>query len=225
MRVVFRVQGVSGVVEGTESAADSSSKDEQKKDFKQKDDKALLIIHQCVDDTHFKKIKNATSAREAWSILVRCHSRGEKVKKMKSCGETIIDVMIMEKIMRSMPPVFDLIVVAIEESKDLEKLKIEELQSSFEAYEMRRRERNSINRDDQNKKAQSKEAHLVKDESDSEPLVLMVTTCLVIVALTNQVSKEWYLDSGCSNHMTHNKEWLVNLDEGKKSNVRVTDDS
>lgn len=73
---------------------------------------------------------------------------------MKSCGETITDVMIMEEIMRSIPPVFDHIVVAIEESRDLEKLKIQELQSSFEAYEMRRRERNPVKHDDQALKIQ-----------------------------------------------------------------------
>lgn len=57
--------------------------------------------------------------------------------------------MIIEKIMRSLPEMFDHIVVAIEESRDVGKLKIEELQSSLEAYEMRKRERNSIKREDQ----------------------------------------------------------------------------
>lgn len=59
MWVVFRVQGVSNVIERVELMADSSGKEEQKKEFKQRDDKALLIIHQCVDDTHFEKIQNA----------------------------------------------------------------------------------------------------------------------------------------------------------------------
>ncbi|WVZ01870.1 hypothetical protein V8G54_022676 [Vigna mungo] len=35
----------------------------------------------------------------------------------------------------------------------------------------------------------------------------------------------WYVDSGCSNHMTYNKSWLTNLDESKKSKVRVADNS
>jgi len=25
----------------------------------------------------------------------------------------------------------------------------------------------------------------------------------------------WYLDSGCSNHMTSHKEWLINFDSSK----------
>lgn len=65
MRVVFRVQKVSNVVEG-DSSVDSSGKEEQKKDFKEKDDKALLIIHQCVDDTNFEKIQNAVLASERY---------------------------------------------------------------------------------------------------------------------------------------------------------------
>lgn len=43
--------------------------------------------------------------------------------QMKSCGEKLNDVSIMEKIMRSLPKRFDFIVVAIEESKDQEKIK------------------------------------------------------------------------------------------------------
>ncbi|XP_019430961.1 PREDICTED: uncharacterized protein LOC109338228 [Lupinus angustifolius] len=54
---------------------------------------------------------------------------------MKSCGEKINDLTIVEKVMRTLHPKFDHIVVAIEESRDLEKLKIEELQDSLEAHD------------------------------------------------------------------------------------------
>ena len=46
---------------------------------------------------------------------------------MKSCGEKISDQIIIEKIMRTLIPSFDHIIVAIEESKDVESMKIEEL--------------------------------------------------------------------------------------------------
>ena len=36
---------------------------------------------------------------------------------------------------------------------------------------------------------------------------------------------EWYLDTGCSNHMTGRKDWLVDLDESVKKNVRFADNS
>jgi len=54
---------------------------------------------------------------------------------MKSCGEKITDLTILEKVLRTLNPKFDYIVVAIEESKNLEILKVEELQGSLEAHE------------------------------------------------------------------------------------------
>ena len=53
----------------------------------------------------------------------------------------MLDQMIVEKILRTLSPRFDHIVVAVEESKDLERLKIEELQNSLEAHEQRLNER------------------------------------------------------------------------------------
>ncbi|MCI38040.1 retrovirus-related pol polyprotein from transposon TNT 1-94, partial [Trifolium medium] len=35
--------------------------------------------------------------------------------------------------------------------------------------------------------------------------------------------EDWYLDTGCSNHMTGNKEWLVNYDSSRKSTIRFAD--
>ena len=50
---------------------------------------------------------------------------------------------IIEKILRSLTPQFDYIVIAIEHSKDLETMKIEELQSSIEAHELHLTDRTS----------------------------------------------------------------------------------
>ncbi|MDV3145775.1 MAG: hypothetical protein Q8736_02750, partial [Sweet potato little leaf phytoplasma] len=140
MKVLFRYQGVSAIVEEREGGPDLGGMKEEKEEHRRRDDKALFIIHQCVDDAHFEKIQNAATAREAWGILVRCHAGGEKVKKvklqslrrqyehlvmedgdnvseffnkivsivnqMKGCGETITDLMLIEKIMRSLPQKF-----------------------------------------------------------------------------------------------------------------------
>ncbi|BAT91896.1 hypothetical protein VIGAN_07053600 [Vigna angularis var. angularis] len=37
--------------------------------------------------------------------------------------------------------------------------------------------------------------------------------------------KSWYLDSGCSNHMTCNRDWLVNFAESERSMVKFADES
>lgn len=56
---------------------------------------------------------------------------------MKICGETLSDKSIMEKILRTLPFQFDHLVITIEETKDLNEVKIEELQGALEAYEMK----------------------------------------------------------------------------------------
>lgn len=83
MKVLLRYQGVSAIVEEIGGVSDLGGTMEQKEEIRRKDDKALFIIHQCVDDVHFEKIQNASTAKEAWNILVRCHAGGEKVKKVK----------------------------------------------------------------------------------------------------------------------------------------------
>ena len=50
--------------------------------------------------------------------------------QMQSCGETLSDEKIVEKILRSVHSRFDHVTIAIEESKDLSTLKLEELQGS-----------------------------------------------------------------------------------------------
>jgi hypothetical protein len=62
---------------------------------------------------------------------------------MKTCGETMTDRSKIEKVLRTLTEKFDHIVVAIEESNDLTTMKIEELQASLEAHELRVKQRSS----------------------------------------------------------------------------------
>ncbi|XP_019430437.1 PREDICTED: uncharacterized protein LOC109337824, partial [Lupinus angustifolius] len=190
MKVLFSFQEISDVVEEGSHEPGPDATEAQRaiyKEIKKKDNKALFLIHQCVDDIHFEKIQNATTAKEAWDILIRSHQGGDKIKKvklqtlrrqyellnmeendkigeyftkilaitnqMKGYGESITNLMIIEKIMRSLPQKFDFIVVAIEESKDITIMKIEELQSSLEAHEMRLIDRCPSKRTEQSLKA------------------------------------------------------------------------
>jgi hypothetical protein len=49
-------------------------------------------------------------------------------------------------------------------------------------------------------------------------LLMMATT-----SESDSTSQEWYLDSGCSNYMTGNKERLTDLDTSKKASVKLAD--
>jgi hypothetical protein len=57
--------------------------------------------------------------------------------KMRIHGEHMKDVVIIEKILRSMTPKYDYVVCSIEESNDLDNLSIDELQSSLLVHEQR----------------------------------------------------------------------------------------
>ena len=78
---------------------------------------------------------------------------------MKGCGEKLDDQMVVEKILRSLSPRFDYIVFVIEESKNLEDLKIEKLQGSLEAHEQRLNDR-----DKERSTNQTLQAHSSKDK-------------------------------------------------------------
>ncbi|GAU22886.1 hypothetical protein TSUD_376970 [Trifolium subterraneum] len=215
--------------------------------------------------------------------------------QMKACGETITDLQKVEKVLRALTANFDYIVVAIEESKVLSDMKLEELQASLEAHEMRLKQRtsekkvdqalqakftkkgkeegskwnkgkekwrkkknnadaeskNSKNPDDSNKhnKNSKKKVNMSevqcyccekfghyarncpvnkdskKDEaqlahSDSDDAMLMATT-----KMSEDKENVWYLDTRCSNHMTGNKDWFINLDESITRGIRFADNS
>jgi RNA-binding protein YhbY len=55
---------------------------------------------------------------------------------MVSLGKTVLNVKLIRKIIRSLPEHFRIKVTTIEESKDLEEMKIEELVGSLQSYEL-----------------------------------------------------------------------------------------
>ena len=69
------------------------------------------------------------------------------VNGMKTCKEELIDQQLVDKVLRTLTPRFDHVVVVIEESKDLDSMKVEELQNSLEAHEQRINERRNDEKD------------------------------------------------------------------------------
>ncbi|XP_068336488.1 uncharacterized protein [Pyrus communis] len=66
--------------------------------------------------------------------------------KMRTHGEKMDDVVIIEKILRSMISKFDYVVCSIEESNDLDTLSIDELQSSLLVHEQRMKQAETVRR-------------------------------------------------------------------------------
>ncbi|XP_050888750.1 uncharacterized protein LOC127093899 [Lathyrus oleraceus] len=269
------------------------------------------------------------------------------VNQIKFSGETILEQNVVSKVLRSLTPRFDNIVVAIEESKDITTLSKDELQSSLEAHEQRMDERgadkakaeialqarfneknkrskgkfaargksnfqnfgsndsqiskhstsekgessskdsghsNGFKKRDVSKvqcykcrkfghfanscRAKSKENHnnevkVAREEVDDEDTLLVMITersygitdvpgssyfsdslrdssctvpensekmhsdrnALFTVRDGVQGREEWYLDSGCSTHMTGRKDWFVQINQAAKSKVKFADDT
>ncbi|KAL0350102.1 UNVERIFIED_CONTAM: hypothetical protein Sradi_4159400 [Sesamum radiatum] len=57
--------------------------------------------------------------------------------KMRIFGDKSEDIIIIEKILRSLTPKFNFVVCAIEESKNIDKLSLDELQSSLLVHEQK----------------------------------------------------------------------------------------
>ncbi|XP_019460063.1 PREDICTED: uncharacterized protein LOC109359822 [Lupinus angustifolius] len=157
------------------------------------------------------------STKLAWEILEKSNEGDEQLKK----------------ILRTLNPKFDHIVVPIEESKKIEELKVMDLQGSLEAHEQRileistekdvdralqahaPRRRGYVNKGVQRKRSEKGRIQESVECQDDEPVLLMME-------INNGSSSDgkWYIDSGCSYHMTRNRIWLINFDDQRKSSVR-----
>ncbi|XP_019439043.1 PREDICTED: uncharacterized protein LOC109344742 [Lupinus angustifolius] len=208
-----------------------------------------------------KKVKLQTLRREYELLQMRDGDTiGEYFTKirsltnmMKGCGEVMRDQLVVEKVLRTLNSKFDHVVVAIEESKDLEVFKIEELQSTLEAHEQRIKERSTERNSDQALQAQTTRkpysqgnfTKRFKNKWKSEKGRSYEGTrqdsssfsgnrkeeseeeqVLLMVTSEQEVKDDcWYLDTWCSNHMSGNKEWFERLDENAKSRVKFADHS
>jgi hypothetical protein len=84
------------------------------------------------------------------------------VNQLTRNGETVTDARVVEKILRSLTDKFENIVCAIEESKDLSKLSVEELAGSLEAHEQRKMKK---------KEEAVEEAHQTKESIKDEKVL------------------------------------------------------
>ncbi|KAA8542604.1 hypothetical protein F0562_023756 [Nyssa sinensis] len=98
----------------------------------QGNDKAISIKLQTLwTDFDNLLMKESESIKDYFSRV------SEIVNQIRSCGDTILEKKVVEKILRSLTQKFEHVVPAIEESKDLSKLSMYELMGSLETHEKR----------------------------------------------------------------------------------------
>ncbi|KAL4325828.1 hypothetical protein GQ457_11G029810 [Hibiscus cannabinus] len=98
------------------------------RDYKKKDAKALFLIQQAVDDAIFSsRISAATKAKEAWDALKNGYQGTTRITDQK----------VVEKLLRSLTRKYESTISAIEKSKDLTFLTIDELLGSLQSHEDR----------------------------------------------------------------------------------------
>ena len=171
MMTMFKSQELWDLIENGFEDTHPEQPDQQLRDNRKKDAKALFFIQQAVDDLIFPRIAAATTSTEAWETLKQEYmgdkkviavkmqtlrrnfetlgmQKNEKVQEylsrvsgivnhMKSFGESLSNETIVCKVLRSLPPKFDHVVAAIEESKDLSAYTFDELMGSLLAHEDR----------------------------------------------------------------------------------------
>ncbi|XP_073221541.1 uncharacterized protein [Cicer arietinum] len=98
-------------------------------------------VFEIVQDGYEQLGANPTEKQQ--TTFKDCKKRDCKTitNQMKANGEVMIEVVMIEKILRILTQRYDHIVVAIEESKNLDTMKLEDLQSYLEAHELRVKER------------------------------------------------------------------------------------
>ncbi|XP_022974781.1 uncharacterized protein LOC111473517 [Cucurbita maxima] len=167
------------------------------------------------------------------------------VSQMRTYGEKISNETIVAKVLRSLIPKFDHVVATIEEAKDLSILSVDELMGSFQAHEAR------INRSlERNKKKALQVKETTNNENNKRENIYLAGRgrsrgregfCSFHGGRDNRAENEeeeeklfvaymdtnpkkgdlWFVDSGCSNHMTGTKSLFKELDETQKIKVQL----
>ncbi|GJZ79695.1 retrovirus-related pol polyprotein from transposon TNT 1-94 [Tanacetum coccineum] len=136
MKTLFKSQDLWDFVESGFPEEESSDNARQKENLK-KDAKALFFIQQAVDESIYSRIAAATSSKHVWETLKTEYQGSAKVISVKPQSLSRNFKIAIAKILRNLPPKFDHVVAAIEESKDMTTLAFDEFIGSLQAHEVR----------------------------------------------------------------------------------------
>ncbi|XP_020412646.1 uncharacterized protein LOC109947213 [Prunus persica] len=216
-----------------------------------RDARALGLIQSAVSDKLFPRIVNEETSKGAWDILkleFRGDKQVRNVKlqglrrefeyarmkdseslsvylirlfdmmnQMKSYGEELSRERVVQKLLFSLPKSYDPICSVIEHSKDLETLEVQEVVASLKSFELRldRHTENSTERAFASLNIEEKNPKSGSFSGDQKSQKNWKSSDGV------KKNHSWYIDSGCSNHMTGDEGLLVNIQRNLTSKVKM----
>ncbi|GAU34827.1 hypothetical protein TSUD_394540 [Trifolium subterraneum] len=221
---------------------------------KLRDLKVKNYLFQSIDRSILETILNRETSKDIWEAMCRKYQGSTKVKRaqlqslrrefevlamgedesvndyfartlaianrLTAQGKRMEQVVVVEKIMRSMPAKFNYVVCAIEEATDVTTMSIDELQSSLLVQEERMKGQ-QIQAEAQALKWEGN-GNANYAELKEEEGTLLMAYCHENVETKQEL---WYIDSGCSNHMVRNKEWVFDFDDKFRESVKLGNDS
>ncbi|XP_050156241.1 uncharacterized protein LOC126630153 [Malus sylvestris] len=121
---------------------------------------------------------------------------------MTMFGETLPNKRLVEKLLTSLTPAYDNIV--IEGTKKLDEIDPNEIVATLKGFKQRL-------------KRHSEEKVQVAQQMDEKTSILFACNFAAIVKREHV----WYIDSGCSNHMTSHESTLIDLDKNVSTRIKM----
>nr|GEU43594.1 hypothetical protein [Tanacetum cinerariifolium] len=117
-----------GIREPAVGIAQSEAEKKKLEELRMKDLRVKHYLYQAIDRVTFEQILDRRTSK---AVVLTISNQ------MRSNGESMTDVKIVEKILRTLTEKYIYVVVSIEESKDIDQMSIEELQSTVIVYEQK----------------------------------------------------------------------------------------
>ncbi|XP_074373803.1 uncharacterized protein LOC141714168 [Apium graveolens] len=147
MKAILRANDVWELVEkGLMVPEDEANLNQVQKDQLQaqrkKDQKAIMIIHQCLDDSMLQKVASTTTSKKVWDILNSSFNGDAKVKRVRLQTLRGEFEALRMKESESISGYFSRVLTIVnqmksngEEAKDIDEMTIDELMGSLQAHE------------------------------------------------------------------------------------------
>ncbi|XP_068501124.1 uncharacterized protein [Phaseolus vulgaris] len=242
MRVLFDYHELWDVVESGVSALGDNVTEAQRvahRDQKKKDNKALYLIHQGMNDETFEQIEGATNASEAWIIFSTNYKGDDKIKRVHLQTLRRQYELLQMETTETIDVYINKVIALTNQMKTngethSEQAKMEKnfrsLTPRFEHVVAAIEEANEISKmtvsyyanecisKDDNHAANCTQEESNHEQDEDDHVVLMAAT-------SNETpnNQTWYLDTGCTNHMCGKKELFADLYDSFRTKVKFGD--